>query len=108
MKKHRHKNRIPSSYRIRVALRLTTLWTSWSLKRAVKKHQRLQKKIPLLQRQVDSLLVQEKQAEQLAQMRLHQLQELKESQLYREQKSLVEMTPEERLEDLQARLGLGL
>ena len=87
-------SRTPSSFRLRLTLRFRRSWTSWRLRRATRRLPRLQRRLALLQRQTDSQLLRLKQTEQLSLALLQVLQELADSQLYRETGQLEPLQPE--------------
>lgn len=73
-----------SSFLLRATLRLRRSWTRWSLTRMVRREARLTRRLALLHRQTDSLLLAAKEHRQRTLQLGHRLREMEESQRFRE------------------------
>ena len=76
--------RKPSSFRLTLALRSRLSWTRWSLKRAERRLTREQRRLELMLQQQDSQLLLLKELEERQYQLRHRLQEMAESQQFRE------------------------
>ena len=76
--------RKPSSFRLTLALRSRLSWTRWSLRRVEKRQLREQRRLELMLRQQDSQLLLLKELEERQYQLHHRLQEMAESQQFRE------------------------
>ena len=76
--------RKPSFFRLTLALRSRLSWTHWSLRRVEKRQLREQRRLELMLRQQDSQLLLLKELEERQYQLQHRLQEMAESQQYRE------------------------
>ena len=80
----RQLRRKPSSFRLTLALRSRLSWTHWSLRRVEKRQLREQRRLDLMLRQQDSQLLLLKELEERQYQLQHRLQEMAESQQFRE------------------------
>ena len=80
----RRLRRKPSSFRLTLALRSRLSWTHWSLRRVEKRQLREQRRLELMLRQQDSQLLLLKELEERQYQLQHRLQEMAESQQFRE------------------------
>ena len=80
----RRLRRKPSSFRLTLALRSRLSWTHWSLRRVEKRQLREQRRLGLMLRQQDSQLLLLKELEERQYQLQHRLQEMAESQQFRE------------------------
>ena len=80
----RRLRRKPSSFRLTLALRSRLSWTRWSLRRVEKRQLREQRRLELMLRQQDSQLLLLKELEERQYQLQHRLQEMTESQQFRE------------------------
>ena len=80
----RRLRRKPSSFRLTLALRSRLSWTHWSLRRVEKRQLREQRRLELMLRQQDSQLLLLKELEERQYQLHHRLQEMAESQQFRE------------------------
>ena len=76
--------RKPSSSRLTLALRSRLSWTRWSLKRVARKLVREHRRLELMLQQQDSQLLLLKELEERQYQLQHRLQEMAESQQFRE------------------------
>ena len=76
--------RKPSSSRLTLALRSRLSWTRWSLKRVERRQTREQRRLELMLRQQDTQLLLLKELEERQYQLHHRLQEMAESQQFRE------------------------
>ena len=76
--------RKPSSFRLTLALRSRLSWTRWSLRRAERRLTRERRRLELMLRQQDSQLLLLKELEERQYQLQHRLQEMAESQQFRE------------------------
>ena len=76
--------RKPSSFRLTLALRSRLSWTRWSLRRAERRLMREQRRLELMLQQQDSQLLLLKELEERQYQLHHRLQEMAESQQFRE------------------------
>ena len=76
--------RNPSSFRLTLALRSRLSWTRWSLRRAERRLTREQRRLELMLQQQDSQLLLLKELEERQYQLQHRLQEMAESQQFRE------------------------
>ena len=80
----RRLRRKPSSFRLTLALRSRLSWTRWSLKRVARKLVREHRRLELMLQQQDSQLLLLKELEERQYQLHHRLQEMAESQQFRE------------------------
>lgn len=80
----RRLRRKPSSFRLTLVLRSRLSWTHWSLRRVEKRQLREQRRLELMLRQQDSQLLLLKELEERQYQLQHRLQEMAESQQFRE------------------------
>lgn len=97
-------SRKPSTWVLTLRLRCRRSWTSWRLSRTSRRLAREDRRAALLQQSLDSSLLRIKELEQLERMQEHRLQEMAESEQFRQTGSL---PPVSSTTDLDELLGLS-